>query len=108
MGSMRAIIDYGNFPRYVGHQREVPFYFPGKLNETKNVIGSIPQVNHTFGYIEVTRTLPPLHLIYSLQMLQFSKLATCCVRHTESRWARGNRGHAEDRDERLERPMLHL
>jgi len=52
VGSMRAIIDYGNFPRYVGHQREVPFYFPGKLNETKNVIGSIPQVNHTFGYIE--------------------------------------------------------
>jgi hypothetical protein len=52
-GSMRPIVDYGSFPRYVGRERGVAFYEPGNTallpNATQNVIGHIPQVNHTYG-----------------------------------------------------------
>jgi len=53
-GTMRPVIDYGNFPRYVGKERGFEAYYPSKdlPNATNNVIGHIPQVRHTFGYIE--------------------------------------------------------
>lgn len=52
--SPRPVIDYGDFPRYIGTERRVPAYFPtAKLpNVTNNLLGHIPQVNHTFGYWE--------------------------------------------------------
>jgi dipeptidase len=51
---LRPIIDYGDFPRYVGYERKIPEYYPSDRlpNETKNVIGHIPQVEKTFGYFE--------------------------------------------------------
>merc|ERR1711981_654109 len=53
-GSMRPVIDYEDYPRYVGHERGVEAYYPSKIlpNVTKNIIGWIPQVNHTFGYLD--------------------------------------------------------
>ena len=53
-GDKRPIIDYGDFPRYVGYERQVPEYYPSEKlpNETKNVIGYVPQVERTFGYYE--------------------------------------------------------
>merc|ERR1711935_876679 len=53
-GALRPIIDYQDYPRYVGTERKVPAYYPTALlpNSTRNVIGSIPQVSHTHGYLE--------------------------------------------------------
>ena len=53
-GSERPVFDYEDFPRYVGRERRVEAYYPSASlpNETENRIGSIPQVNHTFGYYE--------------------------------------------------------
>jgi len=53
-GALRPVINYGNFPRYVGKERRVPAYYPTALlpNATQNLIGHMPQVNHTFGYYE--------------------------------------------------------
>ena len=53
-GDKRPIIDYSDFPRYVGYERKVPEYYPSEQlpNETKNIIGYIPQVQRTFGYYE--------------------------------------------------------
>ena len=53
-GALRPVINYGNFPRYVGKERRVPAYYPTALlpNATQNLIGHLPQVNHTYGYYE--------------------------------------------------------
>jgi dipeptidase len=53
-GSKRPVIDYEDYPRYVGTERRVPAYYPSKQlpNKTANVIGYMPQVNHTFGFLE--------------------------------------------------------
>ena len=53
-GALRPVINYGNFPRYVGKERRVPAYYPTALlpNATQNLIGQMPQVNHTYGYYE--------------------------------------------------------
>ena len=53
-GSLRPIVDYGDWPRYVGTERQVPPYYPTAAlpNATTNVIGHIAQVNRTFGYYE--------------------------------------------------------
>ena len=47
-GALRPVINYGNFPRYVGKERRVPAYYPTALlpNATQNLIGKLPQVNH--------------------------------------------------------------
>lgn len=51
---MRPIINFGNFPRYVGHERNVSDYFPTEnvASNTNNIIGYVPQVERTFGYFE--------------------------------------------------------
>jgi len=53
-GSMRPVIDYEDYPRYVGTERKIPDYFPSAQlpNATQNIIGHIAQVNYTFGYYE--------------------------------------------------------
>merc|ERR1712216_579132 len=53
-GAMRPVIDYEDYPRYVGTERRVEAYYPSAIlpNKTKNIIGYIPQVAHTFGYLE--------------------------------------------------------
>ena len=53
-GSQRPIVDYGDFPRYVGKERGIEAYYPSSAlpHVTKNVIGHIPEVNSTFGYLE--------------------------------------------------------
>lgn len=53
-GSLRPVVDYGDFPRYVGKERCVPAYYPSALlpNATHNLLGHIQQVNHTYGYYE--------------------------------------------------------
>ena len=40
-GALRPVINYGNFPRYVGKERRVPAYYPTALlpNATQNLIG---------------------------------------------------------------------
>ena len=46
-GSMRPVIDYQDYPRYVGKERGVPAYYPSELlpqPTTSLVIGEIPQV----------------------------------------------------------------
>lgn len=43
-----------NYPRYVGHARLVPEYYPTDDNEAFVPIGYIPQVPHTFAYLEET------------------------------------------------------
>ena len=49
-----------SYPRYVGYHREVPEYFPRRNPETHQFedsfepIGFIPQVSHTFAYLEDT------------------------------------------------------
>ena len=44
------------YSRYVGTERGIAAYFPTTdlPNSTNNVIGHIPQVNHTYGYLEAT------------------------------------------------------
>jgi len=53
-GALRPIVNYGDFPRYVGTERNVSDYFPSAHTpkETKNVIGYVPQVRTTYGYFE--------------------------------------------------------
>ena len=53
-GSQRPVFDYEDYPRYVGRERRIPAYYPSaKLpNTTKNIMGHIPQVNHTHGFYE--------------------------------------------------------
>eukprot|EP00980_Cylindrotheca_fusiformis_P029465 scaffold23479_cov143-Cylindrotheca_fusiformis.AAC.15 len=46
-----------NYPRYVGYDRKVPEYYPSTEEEKNKVflpIGYIPQVSHTFAYLEET------------------------------------------------------
>ena len=53
-GALRPVFDYEDYPRLVDTSRKVPAYYPSKRlpNKTSNVIGSIPQVSHTYGYFE--------------------------------------------------------
>jgi dipeptidase len=43
-----------NYPRYVGYDRKVPEYYPRDESEAFVPIGYIPQVPHTFAYLEET------------------------------------------------------
>lgn len=43
-----------SYPRYVGTARGIPEYFPKSDKEEFKPIGYIPQVSHTFGYLEET------------------------------------------------------
>ena len=43
-----------DYPRYVGHDRQVPEYFPRSQEESFEPIGYIPQISQTFGYLEET------------------------------------------------------
>jgi len=43
-----------DYPRYVGHDRQVPEYFPSAEEKSFAPIGQIPQVSQTFGYLEET------------------------------------------------------
>jgi dipeptidase len=44
-----------SFPRYVGYDRQIPEYYPRpEQEEIFEPIGSIPQVPHTFAYLEDT------------------------------------------------------
>ena len=53
-GSQRPVVNYGDWPRFVGTERKVPAYFPSTdaPNRTNNIIGYIDQVPHTFGFFE--------------------------------------------------------
>ena len=55
---MRDIFyDTEDYPRFVGKTRDgvqIPAYFPVGNQTAYEPIGSIPQVNHTFKYIEAT------------------------------------------------------
>lgn len=53
-GAMRPVFDYEDYPRYVGTERKIPAYYPSSAlpNATGNVIGYVPQVARTFGYLE--------------------------------------------------------
>ena len=58
-GSQRPVFfSPESYPRYVGYDRQVPEYFPGQGsgNGTDAFVplGSIPQVSHTFAYLEDT------------------------------------------------------
>jgi dipeptidase len=56
-GSSRPIfLSPENYPRYVGTDRGIPEYFPKKNSDQIpfEPIGSIPQVPHTFAYLEET------------------------------------------------------
>jgi dipeptidase len=41
-----------NFPRYVGYERGVPEYYPRDGQTAFEPIGYLPQVEHTFAYLE--------------------------------------------------------
>lgn len=45
-----------SYPRYVGHERKIAEYFPkeGESHEEFKPIGFIPQVRHTYAYLEQT------------------------------------------------------
>mmetsp|Transcript_25899 Transcript_25899/g.56764 ORF Transcript_25899/g.56764 Transcript_25899/m.56764 type:complete len:661 (-) Transcript_25899:423-2405(-) len=45
-----------NYPRYVGYERKIPEYYPkeGEKHESFQPIGFIPQVPHTYAYLEQT------------------------------------------------------
>ena len=46
-----------NYPRYVGYDRGVPEYYPNSSSSAMSIfapIGHIPQVSHTFAYLEET------------------------------------------------------
>lgn len=62
-GSMRPIIDYGDYPRYVGYERGVEAYYPSDVlpNRTRNVIGYVPQVRRTNGYYEANYAISNDH-----------------------------------------------
>lgn len=49
--------------QYVGTERRVPAYYPSTRlpNATKNIIGHIPQVNHTFAYYEADYAIANEH-----------------------------------------------
>lgn len=43
------------YPRYVGTERNIPEYYPTSSSQHEFIpIGYIPQVNHTYGYLEET------------------------------------------------------
>jgi len=44
-----------NYPRYVGYERQIPEYYPNDENPNSfEPIGYIPQVSHTYAYLEET------------------------------------------------------
>jgi len=43
-----------NYPRYIGKERAVPEYYPNENQNSFDPIGFIPQVPHTFAYLEET------------------------------------------------------
>ena len=54
-GSVRDIFyDTEDFPRYVGKGRGIPAYYPSGDQKDSIPIGQIPQVNHTYQYLEAT------------------------------------------------------
>ena len=55
VGSKRPIFySPESYPRYVGTARGIPAYFPKPGQQEMEPIGYIPQVNHTFAYLEET------------------------------------------------------
>lgn len=54
-GSVRPVyFSPENYPRYVGYERGVPEYYPREGQAPFKPIGYIPQVSHTFAYLEET------------------------------------------------------
>jgi dipeptidase len=43
-----------NYPRYVGYDRQIPEYYPTGNQNVFEPIGYIPQVSHTYAYLEET------------------------------------------------------
>lgn len=43
-----------NYPRYVGYDRQIPEYYPKGNEKPFEPIGFVPQVSHTFAYLEET------------------------------------------------------
>jgi dipeptidase len=61
--SLRPVYDYEDYPRLVDTDRRVPAYYPSARlpNRTKNLMGHIPQVDHTYGYYEADYAISNEH-----------------------------------------------
>jgi hypothetical protein len=68
-----------NYPRYVGTERGIPAYYPTPGQQPMEPIGYIPQVAHTFQYMEDTYATINEHQVATLRVYFPIKASFPCI-----------------------------